>query len=129
MADSPAPPAIDLEHLARYSGGDAALEAEVFALFRQQLDIWLRLLKPDGDAEEWAAAAHALKGSARSIGARDLAAACEAAEAVRAAGAAQRAVAAEEVRRCADAALGFLDRHTYKARLAGLRSASQRDNS
>ncbi len=122
-------PAVDLEHLARYSGGDAELEAEVFALFRQQLDLWLRLLQPRGDAEDWAAAAHALKGSARSLGAHDLATACEAAEAVRAAGPAQRALAAEEVRRCAAAALGFLDRHTYKARLAGLRSSSQRDNS
>jgi len=122
-------PAVDLDHLARYSGGDAALEAEVFALFRQQVQMWIRLLQPGADAESWASAAHALKGSARSIGAAALASACEAAETVRAAGPAQRAIAAEEVRRCADAAIHFLDKHTYKARLAGLRSSSQRDNS
>ncbi len=122
-------PAIDLDHLARYSGGDAQLEAEVFTLFSQQVEMWMRLLKPDADAEGWASAVHSLKGSARSIGAHQLAIACQTAEAATTAGATKRALAAQDVRECADAALKFIDTHTYKARIQALRSSSKRDNS
>lgn len=121
--------AIDLEHLARYSGGDAALEEEVFSMFRQQVEMWLRLLEPKADMETWASAVHSLKGSARSIGAHQLASACEVAETVRAAGLTQRSVAAQDVRACADAALKFIDEHSYKVRIQALRSSSKRDNS
>lgn len=123
------PPAIDLEHLARYSGGDAALEEEVFSLFRQQVELWVRLLEPNTDMESWAAAAHSLKGSARSIGAHQLASACETAETVSAAGPIQRSVAAQDVRQRADAALQFIDEHLYRLKIQALRKSSKRENS
>ncbi len=73
-------PTIDYDHLAQYTGGDAALEAEVFSLFRNQVRSWIRLLEPDAQDEDWSAAAHSLKGSARGVGAMRLAEICERAE-------------------------------------------------
>jgi HPt (histidine-containing phosphotransfer) domain-containing protein len=69
----PSPPlvpedsAIDVQHLGRMTLGEAALEAEVLALFSAQsreLVIRLKAIPPDA-----AALAHTLKGSARAIGA------------------------------------------------------------
>ncbi len=121
--------AIDLEHLQRYSGGDADLEAEVFALFRQQVEMWSRLLDPKADQESWASAAHSLKGSARSIGAHGLARACEKAEISGHQGLTARAIAAQEVQKSVEEALKFIDQHTYKMRIQALRKSSQRENS
>lgn len=69
----PSPPlvpedsAIDVQHLGRMTLGEAALEAEVLALFSAQsgeLVGRLKSIPPDA-----AALAHTLKGSARAIGA------------------------------------------------------------
>lgn len=69
----PSPPlvpedaAIDVQHLGRMTLGEAALEAEVLALFSAQsgeLVTRLKAIPPDA-----AALAHTLKGSARAIGA------------------------------------------------------------
>ncbi|EKS37846.1 Hpt domain-containing protein [Afipia clevelandensis] len=69
----PSPPlvpeesAIDVQHLGRMTLGEAALEAEVLALFAAQsgeLIARLTVMPPDA-----AALAHTLKGSARAIGA------------------------------------------------------------
>lgn len=67
----------DREHLSQYTGGDAALERELLGLFlghfapvRSQLDAAL-------SAQNWKFAAHTLKGSARSIGAPQIAALAE----------------------------------------------------
>ena len=69
----PSPPlvpedsAIDIQHLGRMTLGEAALEAEVLALFSAQSgEIVTRLKTSPPDA---AALAHTLKGSARAIGA------------------------------------------------------------
>jgi HPt (histidine-containing phosphotransfer) domain-containing protein len=69
----PSPPlvpedsAIDVQHLARMTLGETALEAEVLALFAaQSRDLVGRLATIPADA---AALAHTLKGSARAIGA------------------------------------------------------------
>lgn len=59
---------IDLEHLARQTFGDRALEGEVLALFsRQAAAIGARMAT--ASPEERSILAHTLKGSARSIGA------------------------------------------------------------
>lgn len=76
MADTP----INIEHLLSMTGGDADLADEVIGIFQQQAQIWSRMLDPRADASQWADAAHTLKGAALSIGAEDLAAACQAAE-------------------------------------------------
>jgi HPt (histidine-containing phosphotransfer) domain-containing protein len=77
------PRPVDLAHLGRYTGGDAALNSEVLQLFRNQS---LELIESlgshlrDGDAKGWRLIAHSLKGGARGIGAFGLADAAAAAE-------------------------------------------------
>ena len=78
-ADTPLP-VLDLEHLAAMTGNDTALSLEVIGIFREQAQLWSRLLDPMSEARQWADAAHTLKGASLSIGALKLAAACERAE-------------------------------------------------
>jgi HPt (histidine-containing phosphotransfer) domain-containing protein len=59
---------IDLEHLARMTLGDRALEREVLGLFVRQAGM-LRTRMETATAEVIGAAAHTLKGSASGIGA------------------------------------------------------------
>lgn len=59
---------IDLEHLSRQTMGDRALEQEVLALFSRQLGA-MRDGMAKADADERRRLAHALKGSARGVGA------------------------------------------------------------
>ncbi len=71
---------LDLDQLLLMTGGDADLAEEVLDIFRQQAEIWARLLDPRAPATQWADAAHTLKGAAMSIGADQLAECCAAAE-------------------------------------------------
>lgn len=67
---------VDLAHLARYTGGDAALNAEILRLFQGQAESLVGQMKDiieRGDAKSWREVAHALKGAARGIGAFALA--------------------------------------------------------
>lgn len=59
---------IDVEHLARMTLGDRALEREVLGLFVRQAEM-LRLRMETAPSEVIGAAAHTLKGSATGIGA------------------------------------------------------------
>lgn len=70
---------VDFQYLATYAGGDLSLVEEVLGLFQEQTRLWGPML--DGTSDGWRDAAHTLKGAARGIGANQLAAACEAAEA------------------------------------------------
>ncbi len=72
--------AIDFAYLESYTAGDQVIIDEVLSLFREQAALWRRLLDPQVEIEGWRDAVHALKGAAGSIGARDLAQACAAAE-------------------------------------------------
>ena len=72
---------IDIEHLLTMTGGDADLADEVLDIFRNQAEMWGRMLDPDTPQIEWADAAHALKGSALSIGATAFADVCASVEA------------------------------------------------
>lgn len=68
--------AVDLAHLARYTGGDEALNAEVLRLFdaqAEELVLQLRSILEARDAKSWKQVTHTLKGAARGIGAFDLA--------------------------------------------------------
>jgi HPt (histidine-containing phosphotransfer) domain-containing protein len=63
---------VDLAHLSTYTGGDAALNAEVLQLFMDQAAMLMVQLKnalEAGDQKNWYATAHSLKGAARGIGA------------------------------------------------------------
>jgi len=118
--------AIDYDHLAQYTGGDSELEAEVFALFINQIESWSRLLEPDAADEDWAAAAHSLKGSARGVGAVELAEACAKAETlIGAAGeAARRSVAREKILSRMDQVKDEIAERDYRRVFSELRSAS-----
>ncbi|MEM8635574.1 MAG: Hpt domain-containing protein [Pseudomonadota bacterium] len=73
-------PILDPEHLSDMTGGDASLAVEVIDIFRQQTDIWSRMLDLSLPPQQWADGAHSLKGSALSVGAMRLAAVCKTAE-------------------------------------------------
>lgn len=76
-------PAVDLDHLSRYTGGDEGLNAEVLQLFDNQISEMVGRLKAILDAEDtkgWKEVTHTLKGAARGIGAFDFADAAAAAE-------------------------------------------------
>jgi HPt (histidine-containing phosphotransfer) domain-containing protein len=80
MKAAPMTAVLDRDHLARYTAGDAALEAELFSLLEGQIDACAAVLEQTGDEGEWRAAAHTLKGAARGVGAMALGEACAAAE-------------------------------------------------
>ena len=71
---------LDRDHLARYTAGDAALEAELFALLESQIEACVSVLEQTRNEGDWRAAAHTLKGAARGVGAMALGEACAAAE-------------------------------------------------
>ncbi len=64
---------VDLVHLARYTMGNRDLEQEVLSLFAKQSVIYLDRLRQAADERTWQEAAHTLKGSARGIGAWQIA--------------------------------------------------------
>ncbi len=72
--------AIDLQHLRRYTLGDARLELEILGLFIGQAPATVDALKQAQTNKEWVTAAHTLKGSARAVGAWRLAKLAEQAE-------------------------------------------------
>jgi HPt (histidine-containing phosphotransfer) domain-containing protein len=76
---------IDLVHLARMTLGDRGLEREVLALFDRQATVLVSRMRASPPAGV-TSVAHTLKGSARGVGAWQVAAAAEAVE-VAAAGA------------------------------------------
>jgi HPt (histidine-containing phosphotransfer) domain-containing protein len=63
---------VDLAHLARYTGGDEAINTEVLRLFDAQTSEIvgrLQTILDARDAKSWREATHALKGAARGVGA------------------------------------------------------------
>lgn len=84
-AGAQAPGPVDLDHLARYTGGDASLNAEVLQLFLDQTAQLLGQLHAaleDRDHKSWREIAHSLKGAARGVGAFAMADAAAAVEPV-----------------------------------------------
>lgn len=71
---------LDISQLETMTGGDAALAIEALDIFRSQAESWGRLLNPADAPDQWADAAHAIKGAARSVGCMELGEACSAAE-------------------------------------------------
>src|SRR5256885_11911640 len=108
MAESPASnPPVDLAHLRAQTGGDPALEREVLMLFLAKSAADLERIVRAASPRQRAEAAHALVGSARAVGALEVARQAEAVE--REAEAPLRDLAAlEEAMRMAE---GFIRRH------------------
>ena len=68
MADTP----VDLEHLARYTGGDKSLNAEILRLFDGQISEMVTQLQSvldQRDQKTWRMVTHTIKGAARGVGA------------------------------------------------------------
>jgi HPt (histidine-containing phosphotransfer) domain-containing protein len=64
--------AIDLSHLARYTGGDRALNAEILRLFDGQVSEMVGQLLgilEQRDSRKWREVTHTIKGAARGVGA------------------------------------------------------------
>ena len=75
--------AVDLTHLARYTGGDEVLNAEILRLFDSQTSEMvgrLQIILDARDAKSWKEITHTLKGAARGVGAFAFADAAAAAE-------------------------------------------------
>jgi HPt (histidine-containing phosphotransfer) domain-containing protein len=68
---------VDLTHLARQTFGQRELEQEVLRLFLRHTSLQLERLKAAGDIAGQRAAAHFIKGSARGIGAWQVATAAD----------------------------------------------------
>ena len=73
---------VDLVHLSRYTLGNRSLEREVLSLFLTQSRLYVGRLRGANGVKAWCDAAHTIKGSARSIGAWQLARCAEMAEAM-----------------------------------------------
>lgn len=68
---------LDGAHLHRYTGGDIALEVELYGLLRGQINSTLDALARTGeDAVLWQRLVHTLKGAARGVGAMALGDVC-----------------------------------------------------
>jgi HPt (histidine-containing phosphotransfer) domain-containing protein len=73
-------PPVDLQHLARYTLGNRALDIEILGLFLAQAPATIARLAAADDHQQWREAAHTLKGSARGVGAWRLGDMAQAAE-------------------------------------------------
>jgi HPt (histidine-containing phosphotransfer) domain-containing protein len=63
-------PILASERLEAFTQGDAALEAELAALYAETAQLYLaRLRRAGDDVAEWQRAAHALKGASANVGA------------------------------------------------------------
>ena len=93
---------IDLDHLARYTGGEKSLNAEILKLFDSQVTDMvgqLHAVIEVRDAKRWREIAHTIKGAARGVGAFGMGEAAAAAEPIDPANAdrAQAAIQALEI--------------------------------
>lgn len=101
---------VDLVHLAKYTMGNRELEREVLTLFTKQSLIYLDRLRNAADKQTWCEAAHTLKGSARGIGAwqvADVVASLEHLSGKRSGG--EKAVLVEALCDSVDEANGFIE--------------------
>ncbi|MGZ8363930.1 MAG: Hpt domain-containing protein [Caulobacteraceae bacterium] len=113
--------AVDFAHLERFAGGDAALIDEVLGLFREQAEVWMRLLDPHGAEQGWRDAAHSLKGSAMAVGAFGLASACEAAETAGDTSRTERERLLGDVRHALDLALADIAAYAHEQAIQSLK--------
>jgi chemotaxis protein histidine kinase CheA len=100
------------------------LASEVLGLFREQWDLWVRLLEPTTPTLDWGNAAHTIKGSARGIGAWELGEICGGAEEAARAGELtrdQKRVWLDAISDAMDAVIAEIARIEHKSMMASLR--------
>jgi HPt (histidine-containing phosphotransfer) domain-containing protein len=111
MADAP----VDLSHLARYTGGDRTLNAEILRLFDGQVSAMVGQLLgvlEQRDARRWREVTHTIKGAARGVGAFAMGAAAADAEPVDPAANPDRAIQVIEALRIqGDAVQAFIAKY------------------
>jgi HPt (histidine-containing phosphotransfer) domain-containing protein len=93
---------IDMSHLARYTGGDRTLNAEILRLFDGQVTAMVGQLLgvlDQRDVRKWREVTHTIKGAARGVGAFAMGEAAAAAEPVDPTASRDRAVQAIEALR------------------------------
>ncbi|MGZ5922722.1 MAG: Hpt domain-containing protein [Rhizomicrobium sp.] len=108
--------AIDLEHLARYTGGEKDLNGEILRLFDGQVTDMvaeLNALLASRDSKRWREIAHTIKGAARGIGAFEMGEAAAKAEPVNPADSAEAEAAIQKLEREAQTVRAFIQ--TYLA--------------
>jgi HPt (histidine-containing phosphotransfer) domain-containing protein len=115
---------IDFAHLKQYLGEDESLIAEVFGLFKNQMDMWSKHLNVQADDENWAAMMHSIKGTAAAVGAHNLHHMCEKAEGLIGANNVQsvRTVRLQEILFSIDKVLIEIARWEYSRTIANMRS-------
>lgn len=113
--------AVDFQYLEGYAGGDAALVEEVLSMFREQAEVWLRLLDPKAP-DGWRDAAHTLKGAALGIGAGEVARACEAAEMGQEASIGEKQVMLDRIQDAVDRALADIAAYLHEQALRSLKT-------
>jgi HPt (histidine-containing phosphotransfer) domain-containing protein len=108
--------AIDLEHLARYTGGEKGLNGEILRLFDGQIASMvaeLNALLTSCDGKRWREIAHTIKGAARGVGAFEMGEAAAKAEPVNPADSAEAKAAVQKLEREAETVRAFIE--TYLA--------------
>lgn len=108
--------AIDLEHLARYTGGEKGLNGEILRLFDGQITSMvaeLNGLLASRDTKRWREIAHTIKGAARGVGAFGMGEAAAKAEPVNPADSAEAKAAIQKLEREAQTVRAFI--RTYLA--------------
>ena len=110
---------IDLDHLARYTGGDRTLNTEILRLFNGQVhnmvDELLAVLQ-QRDVRKWRQVTHTLKGAARGVGAFAMGEAAAAAEPIDPALSQDRAIQVIEALRVeGEAVQAFIDEYLAAA--------------
>ena len=99
---------IDTDHLEKYVFGDASLRREVLGLFITHMQAQRAMIDETADDEAWIDVMHAMKGSARGVGAWELGDLCATAEKLTGAGAdlqAKRLAVVGDIDAALDAAL------------------------
>lgn len=72
---------VDVDHLSTFTDGDSDLEAELFDLYQNTAERYLKGMETAlGQDQAWSAEAHALKGASANLGACRVAALAKAAE-------------------------------------------------
>ena len=108
--------AIDLEHLARYTGGEKDLNGEILRLFDDQITgmvAELNAILASRDTKRWREIAHTIKGAARGVGAFGMGEAAAKAEPVNPADSAEAQAAIRKLEREAQTVRAFIQ--TYLA--------------
>lgn len=108
--------AIDLEHLARYTGGERGLNTEILRLFDTQVTgmvAELNSLLASRDNKRWREITHTIKGAARGVGAFGMGEAAAKAEPVDPANAPEAQAAIRKLEQEAQTVRAFIE--TYLA--------------